>query len=1266
MIHDVDETLRALIRHDVLAGSEADVVFEAPTKDWSSRRNAPTLDVYLYDIREDLRRREHGVIDVHDTDGRTTGRRRPPRHYKLSYLVTAWTQRPEDEHRLLSAVLGCFIQHDRLPDEFLAGQLVDLGMPVPITVALPPPEDRALSDVWSALGGELKPSLDLVVTLPLDTLVFQPAAVLVQEQTRITVVSDGGAVDQAVGKKRGRDSKPAAADREGAGFGSHRAGRGGERGRGAGPRPGGGSGGGARPVKARRATANLGQTASTRPSRPAPMPSRVGSSAGGTGPSGTASAGQRATLVRRSPFGPTVPSAAGVGAANRSARSGSRCARSAAQPDPPPGRRAGHNGGGARQPARSSSQASAPRRPGRTLVAGPARMMISDVSVSRRHLLGCLDALESRVRALVEHRRQSDADPDDRFRGLYISDDRFDRLLNDDPARRSRAAPDPSIGEFVAALETKADEYESGGGRLRLRHLRRAFGLDQLDLDLLLVAMAPDLDRRFEQIYGYLNDDVTRRRASVGLALELCRADLMDGTARSRFGPTSPMLAGHLAELEDTDRPFLSRALRVPDRVTAYVLGDDTPDGILRPLLMTPVDVDVGYSDDVGRAIASGTELIYTRESTGSAAFAFLTRSLAAAELPVVAIDLSLLDPGSDVVELGAVAAREAKLQGGVLVAAHMEVVAERGASAARALVDAGGVVALTGTSSWDPRWSRRPPLLFDAPAQDDGQRQAAWLAVLGGDAIDEPTWRGIAAYRLTPEQVFGAARSARQQAAAAGRGVEMGDLQTGARAQNAAGLERLARRVPPRAGWSDLVLPDAVEGLLRDTVARVRQRSRVLDDWGMGDATSRGRGVTVLFSGDSGTGKTLSAEVVARSLGLDLYVIDLSTVVDKYIGETEKNLDRIFAEAERVNGVLLFDEADAIFGKRSEVRDARDRYANVEVAYLLQRMEQFQGIAILTTNLRANVDEAFLRRLDVLVEFPMPDRDSRRRLWLQQFRPGVPREPDIDFDFLAAAFELSGGNIRNIVLAGAYLAADNGRAVSMADLIRATAGEYRKLGRLCVEAEFGRYHQFHLGRLGGEKRGSAVGEPVTGSGSDRRLTCARTTRSQESRPGPERPPARTWKPASPVPQHWWPAASADPSAVLELQRTAGNAAVVQLLSEDDGAEGGGSPVLDVVGRGGGQPLPSSTRSAMEGAMGADFGDVRVHTDSAAAAVGAGGPGPRLHGGQRRGLPVGSLSTRHRLRSAHARPRADPCGPAAQRPGVGHADRRRCLGQPSL
>jgi SpoVK/Ycf46/Vps4 family AAA+-type ATPase len=284
--------------------------------------------------------------------------------------------------------------------------------------------------------------------------------------------------------------------------------------------------------------------------------------------------------------------------------------------------------------------------------------------------------------------------------------------------------------------------------------------------------------------------------------------------------------------------------------------------------------------------------------------------------------------------------------------------------------------------------------------------------------------------------------------------------LQAGARAQNGAGLERVARRITPRVGWDDLVLPSHGLTQLREIVARVRRRDRVVGEWGMGRRSSKGEGVKVLFAGESGTGKTISAEVIAHDLRLDLYVIDLATVVDKYIGETEKHLDRIFNEADLVNGVLLFDEADALFGKRSEVKDATDRYANVEVAYLLQRMERFDGLAILTTNLRSNIDEAFLRRLDAIVDFGMPEEDDRRRLWDIHLAPGVPRAADIDLDFLARSFRVSGGNVRNIVFGAAYLAADDDRPVGMADLVRATEREYQKLGHLCLEAEFGPYYK--------------------------------------------------------------------------------------------------------------------------------------------------------------------------------------------------------------
>ncbi len=250
-------------------------------------------------------------------------------------------------------------------------------------------------------------------------------------------------------------------------------------------------------------------------------------------------------------------------------------------------------------------------------------------------------------------------------------------------------------------------------------------------------------------------------------------------------------------------------------------------------------------------------------------------------------------------------------------------------------------------------------------------------------------------------------------------------------------------------------MLPSDVMEQLRELAARARYRATVFREWGLG-STSRGDGLTALFAGDSGTGKTLSAEVVAGSLGLDLYIVDLSSVVDKYIGETEKNLDRVFDGATGVNGVLLFDEADALFGKRSEVRDAHDRYANVETAYLLQRMEAFDGIAILTTNLRANLDEAFTRRLDAVVDFPIPDERMRRRLWRLHLRPGLPVEDGVDLDFLAVRFPLSGGNIRNVVLSAAHRAAARGGRVSTEDLVRSVDREYRKLGHLSTETEFG------------------------------------------------------------------------------------------------------------------------------------------------------------------------------------------------------------------
>jgi SpoVK/Ycf46/Vps4 family AAA+-type ATPase len=654
-------------------------------------------------------------------------------------------------------------------------------------------------------------------------------------------------------------------------------------------------------------------------------------------------------------------------------------------------------------------------------------------------LLGALDRLRHRVRAVVAARQAVDPEPDDRFRGLYISDEQARALLDDRPLPPGRlgALPGPGPG--------------------RLARAAAAFGLAPLDVDLLVVALGPDLDPRLERAYGYLHDDVTRRRASIGLALELCGHDPLDPAARHRLVDTAPLVAGGLLEVEEPERPFLTRSLRVPDPVATHLLGHDGIDPAVFPLVTdTVVSPDFDTSSIV-RALDGGCLLFYVRDRVGAAALSYATSGLLAGGRAALALDLTRVGGEDDLAPLVRAAVRQARLSGAALVAGPVEALAERpgGAALVRRFAEAPGVVVLLGAPTWDPAWARTPPLVLDAPE------------ITGG--LHGPGAAGAALpFRLTPEQVVRARNAAELQARAEGVAATDDHLAAGARAQNAGGLERLALRVAPQAEWDDLILPAEVLEALHDVVARVRHRDRVLSDWGLRRGATKGRGVTALFAGDSGTGKTLAAEVLAGSLGHDLYVIDLATVVDKYIGETEKNLDRIFREADRVNGVLLFDEADAIFGKRSEVNDARDRYANVEVAYLLQRMERFDGTAILTTNLRANIDEAFLRRLDALVDFPMPDAEHRLAIWERHLPPLVPRAADVDLDFLSERFDLSGGNIRNIALAAAFLAAARAEsgssqapaAVAMADLIRATAREYRKLGRLRVETEFGPYHQ--------------------------------------------------------------------------------------------------------------------------------------------------------------------------------------------------------------
>jgi SpoVK/Ycf46/Vps4 family AAA+-type ATPase len=271
-------------------------------------------------------------------------------------------------------------------------------------------------------------------------------------------------------------------------------------------------------------------------------------------------------------------------------------------------------------------------------------------------------------------------------------------------------------------------------------------------------------------------------------------------------------------------------------------------------------------------------------------------------------------------------------------------------------------------------------------------------------------------------------------------------------RTRSRVGMTRLAQPVRSLATWDDLVLPPAQIEILQGICAQMRHRSQVYERWGFAQKANRGLGISALFTGQSGTGKTMAAEVLANELDLDLYRVDLSQVVSKYIGETEKNLRQVFDAAEQSGAILLFDEADALFGKRSDIKDSHDRYANIEVSYLLQRMEAYRGLAILTTNLRENLDPAFVRRLRFIVRFPFPDPGQRAEIWRRVFPQTLPQS-QLDPQRLAQ-LNVPGGNIRNIALNAAFLAADAGTPVTMQQVLRATRSEYAKLDRTVNESE--------------------------------------------------------------------------------------------------------------------------------------------------------------------------------------------------------------------
>ena len=552
---------------------------------------------------------------------------------------------------------------------------------------------------------------------------------------------------------------------------------------------------------------------------------------------------------------------------------------------------------------------------------------------------------------------------------------------------------------------------------------------------------------------------------------------------RAALHPQAALLHYRVVEMveESPALPWLGRSLRIDPHIVAFVLGDRAVDARISSCLAPlPAGSDClplagsqqATLDALLRQAAPATDseareqvIVYLHGERDAGAETLVQAAAQELGLTILAVDAEPLAAGNEIERSVLLLFREALLNQATVFLMNVDALLDgpRGAEHQRLLLrwiaQMSRLVFISGEQPWHWSLPREPLQLRPLQLRAAGlaEQFRAWRALTSESISAADLHRLTSLHPLPPDAIGSACRRARGLAAVddTAEGITVEHLQQACRTQTRIEVNSLARRVEPQFGWHDLVLPAPQLEQLHAVCSQAKHASSVYGAWCFERTLSLGRGLNVLFSGPPGTGKTMAAEVIASDLKVDLLKIDLSQIVSKYIGETEKNLRQLFAQAASANAVLLFDEADALLGKRSTVKDAHDRYANTEVAYLLQKMEEYPGISILTTNLRQNIDEAFTRRMRFIIEFPFPEDEDRLRIWHTVWPREVPLASDVDLPRLAQQFRLSGGSIRNIALSAAFLAAEQSEPVAMRHLMRATRREQQKMGRLVNEEEY-------------------------------------------------------------------------------------------------------------------------------------------------------------------------------------------------------------------
>ncbi|MEW6737066.1 MAG: ATP-binding protein, partial [Acidobacteriota bacterium] len=667
------------------------------------------------------------------------------------------------------------------------------------------------------------------------------------------------------------------------------------------------------------------------------------------------------------------------------------------------------------------------------------------------------------------------------FGSLVVSEAEIQYLLTTTKLPKERMIQHKELYQALETIEQTLTQQRAAslaaGIDLRLPQLATIFGLSRVEETALIICLATVLDRKYERLYAYLQDDLTLKNPKVDLILNMLGKTTAERLKyRTLFHPQSILLKYQLLQIED-------RTVQVNDRIIDYILGLNNIDSRLVNFthsrlarkdkcrdesLVTHLQkyLQAARKKD---SLTSRTLIFYLYGPYGCGRHSLVEKISEKLKTALLLVDLEkLIESSLPFQELILVLCREALLRSSLLCLENFDCLLtphNRSQAKLKALFEAIPAslpsIFLLGSHSWKPQEfvTRDTFIELEIPAPDYKERKALWKSLANEYKFAEKIDFGALAgkFRFTPGQIKNALLTAADmvnwQTLNTGR-IDNDSLHSACRAQSSIGLINLSNKIEPKYVWQDIILPPEQISQLREIYNQLKYRHIVYSEWGFDKKLSLGKGINVLFSGAPGTGKTMAAEVIAHELKIDLYKIDLAGVVSKYIGETEKNLSQIFQAAQLSNAILFFDEADALFGKRTEVKDSHDRYANIETSFLLQKMEEYEGVTILATNLRQNLDDAFLRRMQFIIEFPFPDEDCRKRIWETVFPKTTPLQEDINFQIIASRFKLAGGNIKNVALCAAFYAAEEASAIGMSHLLRAMRREYQKLGKSWSEYE--------------------------------------------------------------------------------------------------------------------------------------------------------------------------------------------------------------------